>query len=136
MSGRVKPQIYFVYLSVCMYVALELVRRFVYDGPWIDRLVVGQIAIVAGYSVYAMSSETKVWSIRGLGIWGFMAAILILYTASQLAEWGAIERPVEPWIVNIWRSPLVVGGSFMGYGYYRWRQGRAWDDVRKKDGNE
>lgn len=132
MTGRWLPQVYFIYLSVCMYIALELVRRYVYDGPWIDRIVVGQIAVVAAFTVSSMSLKTLAWTIRGLGIWGFMGAILILYSATQLVEFGALNRPVAQWIVNIWRSPLVVGGSFMLYGYYRWTRGTAWDDRRRE----
>ncbi len=132
MSGRIRPQLFAIFLSICMYVALEMVRRFAYSGPWIDRIVVGQIAIVAMFTVASMSLKTKRWTIRGLGIWQFMAAILMLYTVSQLMEFGVLSRPVPQWLINTWRAPLVVGGSFMLYGYYRWTRGTAWDDPRKE----
>ena len=129
MTGRFGPPLYFCFLSLCLYLALTVVHYwFDYQGPWIDRLIVFEIFLTALCAVIAMTWKTTHWSRRGLGIWGFMGAIVISYVVSQAIEWGYLSVPLPQYIVNLYRSPLALGGAFMLYGYLRWAQGKAWDE--------
>lgn len=128
MTGRYLPPIYFSYLASCFYMALTMIYYWYgYTGPWIDRLITFEIFLTALFAVYAMTVGTHEWSRRGLGIWGFMGAIVVSYVVSQGLEWGILQRPLPQYVVNLYRSPLALGGAFMLYGFYMWRKGKEWD---------
>ena len=120
MSGRFKPPFIFLSASLVVYAVLAVFALNGVESPWIDRIIVGEIALTAGYAVYAMFSSTFTWTVRGLGIWGLLLAIVPLYTTSQLVEWHVVSSPVPWFIRNTWRSMLAVAGPCMLYGYYRW----------------
>jgi hypothetical protein len=134
MTGRWLPPIYFSYLAGCLYAALTMIHYWYgYQGPWIDRVIVFEIFLTALYTVTAMTFKTELWTRRGLGIWGFMGAIVVSYVVSQGIEWGYLSFPVPQYIVNLYRSPLALGGLFMLYGYYRWTRHDGWDDEVQRD---
>lgn len=122
MSGRFKPPFIFLSASLVVYAVLAVFALNGVESPWIDRIIVGEIALTAGYAVYAMFSSTFTWTVRGLGIWGLLLAIVLLYGTSQLVEWGFVPSPTPWFIRNTWRSMLAVAGPCMLYGYYYWRK--------------
>lgn len=128
MTGRYKPLLWFAYLSGCLWAALTMIYTWYgYEGPWIDRFIAFEISLTALFTVVAMAWKTEQWTRRGLGIWGFMGAIVLLYIASQVREWGLVTGPLPPIVINTWRAPLFLGGLFMLYGYYKWAQDDSWD---------
>lgn len=111
-------------LSALAYAAVWAIL-FAYgaENPWIDRIVIGEIALAALFAAITMSTTTKHWTVRGLGIWGLMAAIVLIFAAAQLIDAGVWdETPVH--VRNIWRAILAVAGPCMLWGYWSWwRQG-------------
>lgn len=97
------------------------------DNPWIDRIIVGEIALCALFAVMAMSIATKRWTVRGLGIWGLMSAIVLIYGTSQVIQAGVWDTSPDA-LRNLWRAILAVAGPCMLYGYWVW-----W---RSEDGDE
>jgi hypothetical protein len=128
MSGKYRPPLYFMSISVVIYIFLAVLELMGMNSPWIDRVIVFEIFTTALFTSIAMIVGTDRWSLRGLGIWGFMFAIVISYIASQMVLWGLLSLPLPFYISNIWRSMLALAGPLMIYGYYRWTQGRALDD--------
>lgn len=89
------------------------------DNPWVDRVIIGEIALCALFAVVAMSIATRRWTVRGLGIWGLMTAIVLIFATSQLVEWQVLDA--TPTIVrNLWRAVLAIAGPCMLYGYWSW----------------
>lgn len=133
MKGRFLPPLYFIYLSVIYYLGLMLLYNANLGTVWIDRALVFEIQAVAAFTFIAIALRTKrdEWTRRGLGILGFMFAVFVLTTISQLIEWEVIHRPAPQWIINIYRSPLSLGCMFIIYGYVMYFQGKGWDDERR-----
>src|SRR5688500_18881773 len=135
MDGRFKPPLYFMYIVLCLNIALNMIYYwYEYQGPWIDRFLVFEmwLATTVTWLVMLFGTPPDQWTRRGLGIFGFMFGASCLTTISQLNEWGVLETPNPQWAVNFYRSPLVVSVVFIMYGYFMWGRKEGWDDQRTR----
>lgn len=107
------------------------------ENPWIDRVITGEIAICALLSVLVIFWYTPKWSVRTIGVFSLMAAIVLLYTASQALDAGVFGPPfhaaelppgaphpptIPYWWRSLWRSMLAVAGPCLLWGFYHWWQ--------------
>lgn len=120
MNGRYRPPIYLLLASLVVYAILFALGERGLERLWVDRAIVAEISLSAAFAVYAMGTSTPKWTIRGLGIFGFMLAIVIYHIAIQFAEWRAVRLALPFYVVNIWRSILLVSGALMLYGFAVW----------------
>ncbi len=127
MRDRLTYPALFTAAYLATWAALHLLQA---DNPWIDRVIVGEIALSALLAVVAMSAATKRWTVRGLGIWGLMAAIVLIFATTQLIAWGVWEASPDL-VRNLWRAMLAVAGPCMLYGYWTW-----WREGDGDAGNE
>ena len=115
-NNRFRYPAYFTVVYLAVWAGLHLLGA---DNPWIDRVIVGEIALCALFAVLAMSIATKRWTVRGLGIWGLMSAIVLIYGTSQLIQIGVWETSPDM-LRNLWRAILAVAGPCMLWGYWVW----------------
>jgi hypothetical protein len=105
------------------------------ENPWVDRFIIGEIAVCGALAIIFIILYTPKFSIRTIGILSMFTGILILYVAAQMLAagfWGDIPPakelppgtqlpPMVPyWIRSLGRSNLAVAGPCILYGYYYW----------------
>lgn len=98
------------------------------DNPWIDIFIFGEIALAAVGVVVLMFRYTSNWTIRGLGIFGLMLVIFLLY-GPQLGQWLGFWGPPPPrniptylpdWFVQLRRAIVVVSAPCLLFGFFQW----------------
>lgn len=98
------------------------------DNPWVDLVIFGEIAITAFVVAFLMFRYTNDWTVRGLGIFGLMTVIFLLYGPSfgqQIRLWGPeppanIPTYLPDWFVQLRRAIVAVSGPCLLWGFKQW----------------
>lgn len=102
------------------------------EEPWIDRFIIGEIAVCGAIGVYFIVRYSPKFTTRVIGVTSLFAGIVVLYVAAQILAtgyWGEPIRQADPppgvgvvpyWWRSLGRSFLAVAGPCILWGYYHW----------------
>lgn len=98
------------------------------DSPWVDLIIFGEVSVAAVGVVVLMFRYTDDWTVRGLGIFGLMLTISLLYgpqLGQHLRFWGPpppanIPTYLPAEFVQFRRSIIAVSAPCLLYGFVVW----------------
>lgn len=131
---------YFGVWLVAVAAVWSLLMVYGKENPWIDRLITGEIAVCGFFAAILIVRYTPKITVRTLGVFGLMVAIVLIFVAAQLLAAGIFGDPtptalnqtlpdfpnmpkpatVPYWLRSTWRSILAVSGPCLLVGFYEW----------------
>lgn len=98
------------------------------DDPWYAGIALG-IGVIAALSVLYQLRRTTSWTIRAMGVLGYVLGGAVFYLLIASDHWERVQRGWHEGITDLAAAILIVGGPLLLWGLLA----TTVDDLRERD---